>query len=364
MKKKVTLRDMVEADIHAFLNPEPTGQQPLTSGAKGWNRLFYNETEFQRGLSNYLEDTGKYDAIYVEYKVPNKMPFRSEKAHFMFIDIVVKGKDGDYVPIELKFKPNKEYKTGDLRFGKADDYIEFQDDPYTRNLNRKDYWKDVERLEWLRDTYPNVVGGIFVLVTNDDDYEHKPGTHKDYGEIFSIMAAHDAQPVFNTDEVHVNISRPHDVNWYPAEPNTYCMGKSQIKFVHGTTQNRVALGVVKEYVALCDGKVTLEELREAFPNKLNPDSGVKENFVELSTATSSGWKGYFTEGNDIIKTIDGKDVCVVNMWTRPSLNRLAAHAWHYGIIAVAPEKGTGGVKGSTETTEFSQLGFRYCAIID
>jgi len=201
-------------DIHAFLNPQ--------------NRLFFNEAEFQHGLAKYLEDTGKYNAVYLEYKLPNDlMSETNPKAYFLTADIVVKLGD-DYVPIELKYKFNPTVKlhTGHYRFGKGNEPIILTDQNF-RNDYRKECWHDVERLERLNKRYPNVCGGIFVLLTNDDDYEKNPGTK--YNGALSLMPATGAQPVID-DVIHINIQHPHAVDWYPTDPNTYCMGQDNSGF--------------------------------------------------------------------------------------------------------------------------------------
>ena len=48
--------------------------------------------------------------------------------------------------------------------------------------------------------------------------------------------------------------------------------------VYGKAQNRIALDIIHAYMVM-HPKTTLMELRNAFPNSLNPDSGVKENFI-------------------------------------------------------------------------------------
>lgn len=48
--------------------------------------------------------------------------------------------------------------------------------------------------------------------------------------------------------------------------------------VYGKAQNRTALGIMHAYM-LMNPDATLEDLREAFPDSLNPDSGVKKNLA-------------------------------------------------------------------------------------
>gem|GEM_PF-1752970 len=82
---------------------------------------------------------------------------------------------------------------------------------------------------------------------------------------------------------------------------------------------------------------SLEDLRTVFPNSLNPDSGVKINFVDASTIdANSVWRGYFDKPEELIATSDGTRVAVVSMWTKPSFERLVAHAAQYGIEVDPP----------------------------
>ena len=101
--------------------------------------------------------------------------------------------------------------------------------------------------------------------------------------------------------------------------------------VYAKAQHRTALGIVHAYMTI-NPKATLENLREAFPNSLNPDSGVKENFIyENENGTSANWNGYFKADEELITLCDGKKVAVVSMWTKQSLERIIAQAKNYDI---------------------------------
>ena len=79
-------------------------------------------------------------------------------------------------------------------------------------------------------------------------------------------------------------------------------------------------------------KTTLMELRNAFPNSLNPDSGVKENFIYAEEkGTTANWDGYFKADSELITMGDGRMVSVVKMWTKPSLSRIVGCAKTYDI---------------------------------
>ena len=74
------------------------------------------------------------------------------------------------------------------------------------------------------------------------------------------------------------------------------------------------------------------ELRNAFPNSLNPDFGVKENFIYAEEkGTTANWDGYFKADSELITMGDGRMVSVVKMWTKPGLSRIVGCAKTYDI---------------------------------
>lgn len=117
--------------------------------------------------------------------------------------------------------------------------------------------------------------------------------------------------------------------------------------VYGKAQNRTALGIMHAYMVMYP-QATMEDLQKAFPNELNPDSGVKKNFVRAGEkGTDANWDGFFQKEDELLTMGDGSQVAVVKMWTKPSFERLVAHAAQYGIeIAQFEESEGGGKKGS------------------
>ena len=102
--------------------------------------------------------------------------------------------------------------------------------------------------------------------------------------------------------------------------------------VYGKAQNRTCLGIAHAYMVMFPD-ATLEDLRKAFPNNLNPDKGVKENFIYVDEkGTDANWDGYFREDDEVITTGDNKKVSVVKMWTKPSFERMVAQAENYEIV--------------------------------
>ena len=115
--------------------------------------------------------------------------------------------------------------------------------------------------------------------------------------------------------------------------------------VTGKAQNRTSLGIMHAYMAMFP-QATLEDLRKAFPNNLNPDKGVSEIFVdaEEQKKQSGNWNGYFTDEECLLHLQNGQKVSVVSMWTKPSFERLVEWAKQYDIVVdkyEAADKGFG-----------------------
>jgi len=116
--------------------------------------------------------------------------------------------------------------------------------------------------------------------------------------------------------------------------------------VYGKAQNRTALGIMHAYMVMYP-QAKLEDIQKAFPDTLNPDSGVKKNFVYAEDkGTTADWNGFFKGEDELLSMGDGKKVSVVSMWTKPSFERLVAWAKQYGIVVAEFEAAKkGGVKG-------------------
>ena len=116
--------------------------------------------------------------------------------------------------------------------------------------------------------------------------------------------------------------------------------------VYGKAQNRTALGIMHAYLTMYP-HATLEDFQKAFPNSLNPDSGVKVNFIdvaEIAKTQNPNWSGFFTDEECLLKLQDGRKIAVVSMWTKSSFERLIDWAKQYDIEIAkfeAAEKGFG-----------------------
>lgn len=101
--------------------------------------------------------------------------------------------------------------------------------------------------------------------------------------------------------------------------------------VYGKAQNRTALGIMHAYMTMYP-QATLEDIRKAFPNSLNPDMGTKEIFIPADEkGTNANWDGYFKNEDELLTMGDGQKVSVVKMWTKPSFERAIAQAKLYDI---------------------------------
>lgn len=105
---------------------------------------------------------------------------------------------------------------------------------------------------------------------------------------------------------------------------------SKVKVV-AKAQSRLALGIMHAYM-LMNPKATIDDLRETFPDSLNPDSGVKRNLVHIDEKGAAGnWEGYFRGEEEMLVTMYGTKIGVVKMWTKPSLDRIVSRAKDFGI---------------------------------
>lgn len=144
---------------------------------KNNHKLFFNERDLQINLAIYLKETSHYDNIEVEYFVPKTiLPLYgnlSTKNERLFLDIVVI-KDGLYIPIELKYKTKTTNMPID-RFGKQFDKLNYTlANQGAHDLGLYGFWKDVKRIELVRQQFDTVPGGIVVFITNDETYKQSP----------------------------------------------------------------------------------------------------------------------------------------------------------------------------------------------
>lgn len=146
------------------------------------SKLFYNERDFQIQLAMYLSACKEYDKVDLEYYVPQaifegKYLWENE----LKIDIVV-SKDGVFCPIELKYKTKAVNNEPEMiRFGiRLNTFnvdlsnVRILKNQSAQDLGMYDFWKDVKRIELLKEYFPTVNNGLCVFVTNDKQYMNTP----------------------------------------------------------------------------------------------------------------------------------------------------------------------------------------------
>ena len=157
------LIEVVRQDVFAFL--------------KSNEELLFNERDFQMHLAMWLRNsTTRYDDVDVEYYVP-----KSELENYVWeselrLDIVV-NKDGEYCPVELKYKTKKVERQLTRFDEQLHDKVVVMKNQGAQDLGMYDFWKDVRRVELVRNRFERVKGGLAVFVTNDAFYVR--GSRKD-----------------------------------------------------------------------------------------------------------------------------------------------------------------------------------------
>ena len=152
----------IEEDIREFLDKE------LEEKA----RVFLNEWDFQMNLYLFLTHIKGYK-VHLEYVVPLKFFVEKNKKKYPFankeninIDIVIE-KEGLFYLIELKYKTQRATIKFE-RFGEIN-CVSFKDQSRIP-MSKYDFWKDVARLEFLKESFEKVKGGLCIFLTNNETY--------------------------------------------------------------------------------------------------------------------------------------------------------------------------------------------------
>lgn len=109
--------------------------------------------------------------------------------------------------------------------------------------------------------------------------------------------------------------------------------------VYGKAQNRTALGIAQAYVVMYP-HATLDDLRKAFPDNLNPDKGVANLFLPLDEAVKFNDKVslYFAKPDEVIQLADGSQVAMAQVWSKPSFERMVEQGKLYDVEVAEFEK--------------------------
>lgn len=180
---KSALLDQLESDVERFLSIDAC--RSVCTGD-----LFNSESDIETRLVNYLSKlSGHYDKIFVQYKVPKDI-YEKRFASYGFnipspiypwnnnirVDIVVE-KDNEFALIEIKYATD--LVNGISLFGEDIEY-DYLTNQAAIDLIQYNYWKDVRRIEVLSMLFPNVVGGLAIIVSNSDLYKKIPQQRSAY----------------------------------------------------------------------------------------------------------------------------------------------------------------------------------------
>lgn len=151
----MALLDLAHTDVKNFLETN--------------KELFFNERDFQMHLATHLRQTGHYDDVDVEYYVPlSELKDYIWKNELRMDILVCKGKE--FLPIELKYK-TRTVKKRLPRFGEQiSEDIAVMKNQGAQDLGKYDFWKDVRRIEIVRNRFNAIKNGLAVFLTNDFSY--------------------------------------------------------------------------------------------------------------------------------------------------------------------------------------------------
>ena len=209
--KEKAVVDLVRDDVCAFLESN--------------KELLFNERDFQMHLATWLRNSANsYDDVDVEYYVPHQELDDYVWDSELRLDIVVK-KDDEYCPIELKYKTKKvERKISRFDEDLIGNVVVMKNQG-AQDLGMYDFWKDVRRVELVRNRFERVKGGLAVFVTNDRFYT-KGSKESSNNYLFNMCAGkacskqkHWANPESACAKMHPNfkVEKEYCIEWRTRE---------------------------------------------------------------------------------------------------------------------------------------------------
>lgn len=205
------LIQIVSNDIHAFMEKN--------------DELFFNERDFQMHLALWLKDSAnKYEDVDLEYYIPFETLDKEYKEKWKSeprLDIVVK-KEGKFLPVELKYK-TKSVQKKLRRFDEDIDLLSVLKNQGAQDLGMYGFWKDVKRIELVRNRFKKVIGGLAVFLTNDKAYMNVP-KEKSNNYLLSISeGVHSKQKHWSKPETtcakknpNFEVDKEYEINWHCA----------------------------------------------------------------------------------------------------------------------------------------------------
>lgn len=178
MEITMLLVNTAKADIQQFLDREE-------------GELLFNERDLQMHLALHLINSGHYDDVDVEYYVPYEELDNYIWKNELKLDILLR-MNQEFLPVELKYKTKKHSKRL-LRFGEQlNEAVDVLKNQGAQDLGMYDFWKDVRRVELVRNRFAAVKSGLAVFVTNDNQYLNKGKSTSNNYRFSTEEGLHDA----------------------------------------------------------------------------------------------------------------------------------------------------------------------------
>jgi hypothetical protein len=211
MEITMLLENTAKADIRQFLEHKE-------------GELMFNERDLQMHLALHLINSGHYDDVDVEYYVPYEELDNYIWKNELKLDILLR-MNQEFLPVELKYKTKKHSKRL-LRFGEQlNEAVDVLKNQGAQDLGMYDFWKDVRRLELVRNRFDAVKNGLAVFVTNDKQYV-SPSREASNNRLFCMeegrhgKAKHWQNPESTCAKTHPDFDLEHEytIHW---NTNTY-----------------------------------------------------------------------------------------------------------------------------------------------
>ncbi|MBS1538455.1 MAG: hypothetical protein JST20_11990 [Bacteroidetes bacterium] len=129
--------------------------------------------------------------------------------------------------------------------------------------------------------------------------------------------------------------------------------------------NRTALGIFNAYIQLHPSS-TLSQLKAAFPdslydeveggffNTIRPVGVFQTKTIVDGLPAKNLQQCHFIKDDEILKTSDGKQICVTSSWGKNALERLIKHVAQFGIIVEEIKEGESFKRGEYEITRLEE----------
>lgn len=132
--------------------------EPVIAALRQRRPIFVSEADFQLELAWIIKEQHPAAKVRLEY-----CPEFAPNLHLDILVVI----DGQWIPIELKYKTKGCRKTVDGEVFNLKNHS-------ANDVNCYLYLKDLQRIEYIRDQAPEFLEGYTIFITNDLSYARKP----------------------------------------------------------------------------------------------------------------------------------------------------------------------------------------------